>query len=240
MSADEEKRSALVPVQSTALTKAGAKSLAARGRYHLRDKEEAEEWLVKGLEYSKAHRFREALDCYQRGIEVDPGNSILQMALGSAYSNYSDRHTLDRPKAMHWWGNAAEQGHAVAQCLLANGYDFGDGVSQDPEQAVHWYRKCALQGCKAGQSAMTGDSQLPGSFPLPLSPGEADYYRQKICEWNWDLTDESILAPLDPHGIGVPDNLRDGLNWYRKAVEQGDGEAQVILWEKFVAGGASH
>lgn len=239
MSADEEKQPALVLVQPTGLTKVGAGSLAARGRYDLRDKEEAEEWLVKGLEYSKAKKFREALDCYQRGIEVDPENSILQMALGSAYSNYSDRHTLERQKAMHWWRKAAKQGHAVAQCLLAHGYDFGDGVSQDPEQAVYWYRRCAQQGCKPGQSAMTGDSQL-GSLPLPLSLDEADYYRQKVVEWNWELTDEFILAPLDPHGTGVPDNLRDGLNWYRKAVEQGNGEAQVILWDKFIAGGASH
>ncbi len=50
MSTGEEKQGALVQVQSTALTKVGAKSLAVRGRNHLRDKEEAEEWLRRGLE----------------------------------------------------------------------------------------------------------------------------------------------------------------------------------------------
>jgi hypothetical protein len=51
MSAGEEKQGALVPVQSTALTKAGAKSLAARGRADLRVREEAEEWLKKVCEF---------------------------------------------------------------------------------------------------------------------------------------------------------------------------------------------
>lgn len=54
MSADEEKQTALVLVQSTVLAKGGAKSLATRGRSHLRDKEDAKEWLRKGLELQKA------------------------------------------------------------------------------------------------------------------------------------------------------------------------------------------
>jgi TPR repeat protein len=200
----------------------------------------AKEWLVRGLEFSVAHKFGQAVDSFLRGIEVDPGNSILQMALGSAYSNYSDRPNLDRRKAMYWWRKAAEQGHAIAQCLLANGYESGDGVPLDMEQALYWYRRCAQQGCKPGQSALTGDNQLPGSLPLPLAPGEADIYRKKVSEWRWDLADEIVLAPLDPRGIGVPCNLREGLDWYCKAVEQRDGEAQQLLWENFVAGGAFH
>jgi hypothetical protein len=53
MSAREEKLAALVPIETTALTKAGAKSLLARGQADLRIREEkerkAEEWLRKGL-----------------------------------------------------------------------------------------------------------------------------------------------------------------------------------------------
>lgn len=45
----EEKQAGLIPAQSAALSKAGPKSLAARSRRHLRDREEAEEWLRKGL-----------------------------------------------------------------------------------------------------------------------------------------------------------------------------------------------
>ena len=54
MSSDEQNGAALTPVHRAGLSNAAAKSLAVRGRAHLRDKEEAEEWLRKGLELQKA------------------------------------------------------------------------------------------------------------------------------------------------------------------------------------------
>ena len=59
MSAGEEKLAALVPIKTTALTKAGAKPLVARGQADLRireekEREEAEEWLRRGLEVQEA------------------------------------------------------------------------------------------------------------------------------------------------------------------------------------------
>jgi hypothetical protein len=54
MTAGEENQSGLVPAQSTALARVGAKSLAARGHTELRKREEAEEWLRKGLEFQQA------------------------------------------------------------------------------------------------------------------------------------------------------------------------------------------
>ena len=54
MSTEESKLSALVPAQPTALSKAGAKSLAVRGRDLLRKKEEAAEWLRRGMELQEA------------------------------------------------------------------------------------------------------------------------------------------------------------------------------------------
>ena len=41
---------------------------------------------------------------------------------------------------------AAEQGDAVAQLNLGNGYYFGNGVEKDLKQAVYWYQKAADQG----------------------------------------------------------------------------------------------
>jgi hypothetical protein len=50
MSTEDGKPTALVPAQTAALSRAGVKSLAARGRDLLRQKEEAAKWLRKGLE----------------------------------------------------------------------------------------------------------------------------------------------------------------------------------------------
>jgi hypothetical protein len=47
-----------------------------------------------------------------------------------------------------------------------------------------------------------------------MSSGEVDFWRSNIEGWV-DLTDESILAPLDPDGLGVPDDMKEALDWYR-------------------------
>ncbi len=49
MSAGEEKLDSLASWQVAALSKSGAKALAARGQADLRNKEEAESWLRRGL-----------------------------------------------------------------------------------------------------------------------------------------------------------------------------------------------
>src|SRR5271166_3852883 len=152
MSAGEEKTEALVAAQSTALSKAGAKSLAARGRNHLRDKEEAEEWLRKGLELVKMQKHYEAFACFERGLEIEPEEPILQLCIATAY--YWKRGVQADPiKALDWFRKAAEQGHAVAQWYLGCEYEYGGGVAQDLDQAVFWYRKSAEQGHEPGQSA---------------------------------------------------------------------------------------
>jgi TPR repeat protein len=48
--------------------------------------------------------------------------------------------------AVKWFRKAAEQGHAWAQCNLANCYYNGKGVEQSYEEAMKWFRKAAEQG----------------------------------------------------------------------------------------------
>jgi len=67
MSAGDD-HAALVLAQVTALTRGGAKSLATRGRADLRVREEAEDWLKKGLDSYHRRRFGDALACFERGI----------------------------------------------------------------------------------------------------------------------------------------------------------------------------
>lgn len=50
----------------------------------------------------------------------------------------------------------ARQGHPVAQFNLGVKYDFGQGVTKDPEQAVHWYRMAAAQGHGGAQFNLAG------------------------------------------------------------------------------------
>jgi hypothetical protein len=49
---------------------------------------------------------------------------------------------LDHTKAIHWFGEAAEQGLAGAQCNFGQCFE----ASADYHQAVKWYEYAALQG----------------------------------------------------------------------------------------------
>ena len=228
MSTEKEKAKALVPAQSAALSKAGTRSLAARGRTDLRNREDADKWLIRGIEHKRAGEFEQALACYLRGIEADPGNSFLQEAIGGAY--YVSTAWADVAKAMYSYGKAAEQGHAVAQCLLAYEYE-GYGIPPDLEQSVYWYRQSAKQGHRPAVCQLSGADRISDAL-LPVNPGELDFWRREREKWD-GATNESILAPLDPDGVGVPDSLEKALDWYRKAVEKGDGRVQQVLWEDY-------
>ena len=57
----------------------------------------------------------------------------------------------DPAKAAYWYGKAALQGHAWAQCNLASCYEYGFGVEKDMVQAAYWYGKAADQNFARAQ-----------------------------------------------------------------------------------------
>ena len=59
--------------------------------------------------------------------------------------------TADLARAVHWYGKAAEQGYAQAQCNLGYCYEAGRGVEQDMVQAAYWYGKAADQNFARAQ-----------------------------------------------------------------------------------------
>src|ERR1035441_2414733 len=105
MSAGEE-QAALVWVQSAALTKAGANSLAARGHADLWTKEQAERWLGKGFEFSDQRKYEDAFHCFERGIQLDPNHVGLQIMLGMAH-HYGQGVPQDHTQAAFWYLKAA-------------------------------------------------------------------------------------------------------------------------------------
>ena len=153
MSAGEENRAELVPMPSIALTKARAKSLAARGRADLRVREEAEEWLNKGTELNRQQRYEEAFLCFVRGTQLSPNHPKLLCLLGIMYDQ-GHGVPQDYMQAATWYRRAAEQGSALAQDYLGQAYLRGLGVPQDDAQAAVWHRKAAEQGLAQAQGRL--------------------------------------------------------------------------------------
>ena len=68
---------------------------------------------------------------------------------GTATTAWRIRSVEDRgyaEKMVHVLEEAADQGHAQAQCSLGVVYEQGQGVAQDYSAAMKWYRMAADQG----------------------------------------------------------------------------------------------
>lgn len=97
-----------------------------------KDKEEAKKWYQRSGDHG-------CLDAYFslgkiiNGITTYRGNNKLILADPS------------HAEAFNWWFKAAEKGHVLAQCEIADMYAYGRGVSQDYHQSLKWYSRAAEQ-----------------------------------------------------------------------------------------------
>ncbi len=251
---ESNKQIALIPVRSAALTKVGIKSLVVRGRTDLRIREEAEEWLKRGLEFLRQAQIQDMFDdaesfyedespcdpsffanpnnrlecaftCFERGINLDPNHAELQFWLGNLYTN-GQGVPQDYALAASWWRQAAEQGLAKAQHNLGFAYEFGQGVELDHTQAAVWWNKAAKQGYAYAQNDL-GYAYERG-WGVPQDGEQAAFWYRKAAEQG---------LPEGQFHIGIFYSCGDvvGLDqvqaaqWYRKAAEQGYAPAQFNL-----------
>jgi len=84
--------------------------------------------------------WRSAADHGHAGAEA----GAAQFILSNVYF-YGHGVKQDCAKALRWNRQAAERGHAGAQCSLGVGFFKGQGVKQDHAAAAQWYRKAADQ-----------------------------------------------------------------------------------------------
>ena len=111
MSNEDEKKTGLVPSQSIALSRAGATSLVRRGVQDLVAKAEAEQWYRQGVCLWRQQQYGEAVECFRRGLQLDPNHADLQFFLGVAYYRRDGVPKQDFTQTAIWWRKAAEQGH---------------------------------------------------------------------------------------------------------------------------------
>jgi hypothetical protein len=67
------------------------------------------------------------------------------LGLGASYY-YANGVPRDYDEAISWFRKAADQGAAVAQCMLGVAYAFGHGVQQDDVLAYSWFNLAAAHG----------------------------------------------------------------------------------------------
>jgi TPR repeat protein len=239
MSSDEQNGAALTPVHRAGLSNAGAKSLAVRGRAHLRDKEEAEEWLRKGLELQKAAppshwppgpinpyaAPQPALSAELQRIKEQEEREQLRKRdemLKEAFRCFESGLELDpiNPKLLYW---------------LAHSYHRGFGVLENEKKSVAIFQWAADLG-DAGAQIEIGDAHNQRGFRcLPKDEKRAArWYKAaeegyKAAAEQGDVEALEIIVVLYQNGIEVEQNHVEAARLLRQAAAKGVEYARDTL-----------
>ena len=173
-----------------------------------------------------------------------------QFILGELYYSgiYVDQNTQE---AFKNFKNAAETGHQIAQYMIGYSYENGYGVTQNKQEAVRWYKKLVQDKNQATMVYQNENRQI--NYDETISKfkkicGPKDAYSQYLlgsilCEnqsvegikWLEKAADQNYtdayrdLGNLYLDGSIVSQNLKKAEEFFQKAANQGDQEAQTKL-----------
>ena len=121
----------------------------------------------------------------------------------------------------------AEKGDAWSQLNLGAAYDNGLGVKRDVEQALYWYQKAAEQGLAEAQFNL---AHLLVSEEI--SAVAAAEWMQKAAEQGMPDA-QYLMGVIYAEGIGVDADDDKAVAWLKKAIAQGQKEAEKYLKEHY-------
>lgn len=174
----------------------------------------------------KAHA--EATDYFERAARKGHVEATYQLSLAYRYGEGVERNRL---KARELTGLAAERGHAESQYQLANNYARGDGEGfpKDDTQAAYWYERAADQQHPAGTYR----------WGVHLMYGRGV---ERDFEKGWELVETAakmddldamvMLAAMIDTGEAPIQDPDVALEWYQKAADGGNAEAQFRLGQR--------
>jgi TPR repeat protein len=188
-----------------------------------------EAWLALGGMHSNDSEHEVAVRCFERAARLGNHDALFALALahGRGQGVPQDDRQMRRLTV-----RAAEAGHPEAQYWLGNYYRFGEGeFEQDIERAVDWYERAAF-------------SEHPmATYSLGLHTLLGHGVEQDIQE-GWDLIEKAAklgaadammcMATMIESGQAPIDDPSEALNWYQRAADQGNAEAQFITAQRLL------
>jgi TPR repeat protein len=140
--------------------------------------------------------------------------------LGLSYLKGTDRNELE---AIKYIRVAADQGYAPAQFAIGYFHETGQLGLSDPHQAITWYKKAANQGDIFAQFSL-GRMYFTGS-DVGRDLAEAEKWLRKAANAGEPLSQFYLGKIREEKDY----SFIDATEWYRKAAEQGLGQAQQKL-----------
>lgn len=128
----------------------------------------------------------------------------------------------DADKAFNWYVKALEGGNSGAICRLARLYEAGEGIKADAAFAVKMYGEAANRGeldaaYRLGELSMASGSDENAAKMFAIA-AQRDHARAQFQ-----------LAKMYIVGRGVEADQAQGLEWLRKAAENGCADARLLL-----------
>ena len=159
--------------------------------------------------------FEEHLKSAQRG------HAESQVLVGLAYQvNYLGVEQ-DFKKSTRWFRLAANQGHALAQRLLAQSYLHGLGVERNLDNAKERFKAAAEKGESKAQFMLASIYlDLEGYEQDRKAPDEVYKWLSRSAAQGY-VPAFSKLASLYEQGLGVDANHSAARDWYKKSCEKG-------------------
>ena len=206
----------------------------AEGRGVEQDDAKALEWFRKAAAqgHAAAQNHLGLVYAEGRGVEQDDAKALEWFRKAAAQGHAAAQYHLglvyaegrgveqDDAKALEWFRKAAAQGHAAAQNHLGLVYAEGRGVEQDDAKALEWFRKAAAQGHAAAQNYL--GLMFSSGRSTPRNHDEVKLYAKHAGQDNSDVQYQ--------FGLNEQDGAK-AMEWFRKAAEQGNVDAQFkLVW----------
>ena len=189
-------------------------------------------WLAQSARTGNASSTYELYQLVQSSLHELNGAWLLSAAhAGVAQAQYEmgnrsskgDSHPIDSHQACQWYRLSAEQGHAHGQCALALCYSAGLGVPQDAAKALYWFEQAAAGGDAQAQWNL-GQLYAVGIPGVPQDAKQAILLCKRAATAGFvpaQATLGTLFARAKKHTRAV--------EWWSKAANQGDQEAQYNL-----------
>ena len=132
----------------------------------------------------------------------------------------------------------AENGDAEAQHDIAIMFSKGDGTEKSSDNAIEWHLKSAIQGYMESQNEL-GRILLYGSGSTKKDISQAIMWFERAAAHN-HINAMIILGMIYQNKVNIGDNsllnYKQSLEWYLKAANLGDHDAQYFIGETYEEG----
>ncbi|KPK11266.1 MAG: hypothetical protein AMJ68_06635 [Acidithiobacillales bacterium SG8_45] len=192
--------------------------------------ERAQDFFQRGEKAYYNREYKEAVDWYERGIELGHLESMKSVALMYATGRgvKQDRKKADRlyKKMLPDLRTAASGGDISAMRTLAYMLENGLGVPQRQSAALGWYKQAAKKGDVASMRTLSTIYDL-GVY-VPRDVNEAIGWLVQAAD-HGDAVSMYELGQRYERGNGVAQSRDDAIHWYQTAASFGENDAQNAL-----------